>query len=163
MAAPKLPMCRPWRQKFRKVAIIAMRPLPFRRRRDGFRKAHCYYHHFPKRMLPWPIDGCLQVAQVSPTAAKVRKSYHFGDNLQALRGPTPRSPNSLAHSQNGRLRSYVNLRPGRDPVARILDSVGNPKIRCSRSYVNLQGSRLPTPHFLDSVCLLYTSPSPRDS
>ena len=128
-----------------------MRSLPFRRRRNGSRKARCYYHHFPKLLPPWPIDGRLQVAHVSPMAAKVRKSWGFGDNLRALRDPTPRFPDSVAHSQNGRFESYVNLRPGRDPMPQILDSVGNPKIWCSRSYVNLQGSCHPTPHFLGSV------------
>ena len=128
-----------------------MSPLPFRRRRDGFRKAHCYYRHFPKMLPPWPVDGCLQVAHVSPMAAKVRKCCYFGSNWRALRDPTPRFPDSVAHSQNGRLRSYVNLRPGRDPMPQIFDSVGNPKIWCSRSYVNLQEARLPPPHFFDSV------------
>ena len=114
-------------------------------------KPRCYYHHFPKLLPPWPIDGCLQVAHVSPMAAKVRKSCDFGNNLRALRGPTPRFPDRVAHSQNGRFESYVNLRPGPHPMPQILDSVGNPKIWCSRSYVNLQGSCHPTPHFLDSV------------
>ena len=128
-----------------------MRPLPFRRRRDGFRKIHCYYHHFPKLLSPWPIDGCPQVAHVSPMAAKVRRSCDFENNLRALHDPTPRFPDSVAHSQNERFESYVNLQPGRDPIRQILDSFGNSKIWCSRSYVNLQGSHHPTPHFLDSV------------
>ena len=81
----------------------------------------------------------------------VRRAPHFAGKLHALCDPKPRFPDSVAHSQNGRLRSYVNLRPGRGPMPQILDRVGNPKIWCSRSYVNLQGSRLPTPHFLDSV------------
>ena len=72
-------------------------PLPFRRRRDGFRKAHSYYHHFPKLLPPWPIDGCLQVAHVSPMAAKVRKSCDYSSEILAVlglalrdRAPNPR-------------------------------------------------------------------------
>ena len=81
----------------------------------------------------------------------VWRAAQFGSNLHALRDPTPRFPDRVAHSQNGRFESYVNLRPGPHPMPQILDSVGNPKIWCSRSYVNLQGSCHPTPHFLDSV------------
>ena len=61
-------------------------PLPFRRRRSGFRRDHCYYHHFPKLLPPWPIDGCLQVAHVSPMAAKVRNRCDYSSELLAVLG-----------------------------------------------------------------------------
>ena len=60
-------------------------------------------------------------------AAKVRKSYDFGNNLRVLRDPPPRFPDSVAHSQNGRFESYVNLRLGRDPIPQILKLLAIPK------------------------------------
>ena len=90
----------------------------------------------------------------------VRRAVHFAGNFRALRGPTPRFPDSVGHSQNGRFGFGVNLRPERDPMPRILDRVGNPKIWCSRSYVNLQGSRHPTPHFPIALAVPKTDPAP---
>ena len=86
-----------------------------------------------------------------PQGGNGPRAPHFAGNLRALRDRTPRFPDSVGHSQNGRFGFHVNLRPGRDPMPQILDSVGNSKIWCPRSYVNLQGSRHPTPHFPDSV------------
>ena len=70
-----------WSGGFRTCRV---NPLPFRRRRDGFRTSHCYYHHFAKLLPPWPIDGCLQVAHVSPMAAKVRKSCDYSSEPLAV-------------------------------------------------------------------------------
>ena len=107
----------------------------------------------PASPIPPPVAGrtSRRARILGRQRGNGRRAPHFAGNLRAFRDPTPRFPDSVAHSQDGRLRSYVNLRPGRDPMPQIFDSVGNPKIWCSRSYVNLQGSRLPTPHFLDSV------------
>ena len=41
---------------------------------------------FKKLLPPWPIDGCLQVAHVSPMAAKVRKSCDYSSEILAVLG-----------------------------------------------------------------------------
>ena len=107
----------------------------------------------PASPIPPPVAGrtSRRARILGRRRGNGRRAPHFAGNLRAFRDPTPRFPDSVAHSQNGRLRSYVNLRPGRGPMPQILDRVGNPKIWWTRSYVNLQGSRHPAPHFLDSV------------
>ena len=86
MAASKWPIYRPWRQKFAKVAIIAVGPLPFWGRPDGARGAHCYNRYCCKLLQPWPIDSCLKVAHLSAMAANVCKSSDYSSALLAVLG-----------------------------------------------------------------------------
>ena len=94
MGASEWPIYRPWLQKFAKLAIIAVGPLPFWGRPDGARGAHYYNRYFPKLLQPWPIDGCLRVAHLSALAAKVCKTSDYSSGPLAVLGQARRGPGS---------------------------------------------------------------------
>ena len=59
-----------------------------------------------------------------PLAAGCPRSYV---NLQALRDPVPRIPDSVGISRKWRIKSYVILQAWRGPAPRFFDSVGKSK------------------------------------
>ena len=79
-----------------------------------------------------------------PLAAGCPRSYV---NLQALRDPAPRIPDSVGISRKWRIKSYVVLQAWRGPAPRIFDSVGKSKNGRTKSYVYLRAIRAPMPHF----------------
>ena len=79
-----------------------------------------------------------------PLAAGCPRSYV---NLQALRDPAPRIPDSVGISRKLRIKSYVNLHALRGPAPRFFDSVGKSKNRGVKSYVNVRAIRAPMLHF----------------
>ena len=78
-----------------------------------------------------------------PLAAGCPRSYV---NLQALRDPAPRIPDSVGISRKWRIKSYVVLQAWRGPAPRFSDSVVKSKNYSFEPYANLHAIRDPMLH-----------------
>ena len=88
---------------------------------------HSKIHYRKPRFCVW-ITVRLVLSPATrgdgPLAAGCPRSYV---NLQALRDPAPRIPDSVGISRKRRIKSYVVLRAWRGPAPRFFDSVGKSK------------------------------------